>query len=105
MGVLDRDPGGGPESRLWAAVVERAHGCANSETRRRILMDKFDRIFHLHAIVADRRTAIPLEDLMARLKWSEPTLYRAIKVLKDTLHTPVEFDTELRGFRYAATLR
>jgi hypothetical protein len=23
MGVLDRDPGGGPESRLWAAVVER----------------------------------------------------------------------------------
>jgi hypothetical protein len=26
-------------------------------------MDKFDRIFHLHAILADRRTAIPLEDL------------------------------------------
>ena len=35
MGVLDRGPRGGPESRLWAAVVERAHECANGETRRR----------------------------------------------------------------------
>jgi hypothetical protein len=35
-GGLDRDPGGGPESRLWAAVVERVQGSTNSSTRRRI---------------------------------------------------------------------
>jgi hypothetical protein len=33
-GGFARNPGGGPESRLWAAVVERAHGRANSSTRR-----------------------------------------------------------------------
>ena len=64
-------------------------------------MDKFDRIFHLHAVLASRRTAISLEDLMARLECSKSTLYRAINVLKDTLHAPVEFDTEVGGFRYA----
>jgi proteasome accessory factor C len=64
-------------------------------------MDKFDRIFHLHAILADRRTAIPLEDLMARLECSKPTIHRAINVLKDTLRAPVVFDTAAGGYRYA----
>jgi proteasome accessory factor C len=64
------------------------------------IMDKFDRIFQLHAVLASRRTPIPLEDLMARLECSKATLYRAINVLKDTLHAPVEFDTDVGGFRY-----
>jgi proteasome accessory factor C len=64
-------------------------------------MDKFDRIFQLHAILASRRTPIALEDLLARLECSKPTLYRAIAVLKDRLHAPVEFDRETGGFRYA----
>ncbi len=37
---------------------------------------------------------------MARLECSKSTLYRAIAVLKDTLHAPVEFDAEVGGFRY-----
>ena len=65
-------------------------------------MDKFDRIFQLHAILTSRRTPIALEDLLARLECSKPTLYRAIAVLKDRLHAPVEFDRETGGFRYAA---
>lgn len=40
---------------------------------------------------------------MARLECSKSTLYRAINVLKDTLHAPVEFDAEAGGFRYADT--
>ena len=64
-------------------------------------MDKFDRIFHLHAILGDRRTAIPLEDLMARLECSKATLHRAINVLKDTLRAPVVFDAQGGGYRYA----
>jgi proteasome accessory factor C len=64
-------------------------------------MDKFDRILQLHAILASRRTAIPLEDLVGRLECSKATLYRAIATLKDKLHAPVEFDPEVGGFRYA----
>ena len=66
-------------------------------------MDKFDRIFHLHAILAARKTPISLEDLTARLECSKSTLYRAIAVLKDTLRAPVEFNAEVGGFRYAVT--
>jgi proteasome accessory factor C len=63
-------------------------------------MDKFDRIFQLHAILRSRRTPIPLEDLTAKLECSKSTLYRAIAVLKDRLHAPVEFDAEVGGFHY-----
>jgi proteasome accessory factor C len=63
-------------------------------------MDKFDRIFQLHAILRSRRTPISLEDLTAKLECSKSTLYRAIAVLKDRLHAPVEFDAEVGGFHY-----
>ena len=65
-------------------------------------MDKFDRIFQLHAILAARKTPISLADLTSRLECSKSTLYRAIAVLKDTLRAPVEFDADGGGFRYAA---
>ena len=64
-------------------------------------MDKFDRIFQLHAILSSRRTAIPLEDLMARLECSKSTLHRAINALKDRLNAPVVFDAEAGGYQYA----
>jgi proteasome accessory factor C len=64
-------------------------------------VDKFDRIFHLHAILSVRRTAIPLEDLMARLECSKSTLHRTINALKDYLHAPVVFDANAGGYRYA----
>lgn len=66
-------------------------------------MDKFDRIFQLHAILSSRRTAIPLEDLTARLECSKSTLHRAINALKDNLNAPVVFDTEAGGYKYDRT--
>jgi proteasome accessory factor C len=64
-------------------------------------VDKFDRIFQLHAILSSRRTAIPLEDLMAKLECSKSTLHRTINALKDYLNAPVVFDAEAGGYRYA----
>lgn len=64
-------------------------------------MDKFDRIFHLHKILSSRRTAIPLEDLMAKLECSKSTLHRTINALKDYLNAPVIFDADADGYRYA----
>jgi proteasome accessory factor C len=66
-------------------------------------MDKFDRIFQLHTILSSRRTAIPLEDLMARLECSKSTLHRAINSLKDNLNAPVLFDAEAGGYKYDRT--
>ena len=64
-------------------------------------MDKFDRIFQLHAILAARKTPIPLEDLMARLECSRSTLYRDVAFLRDKLQAPIELDSEIGGFRYS----
>ncbi len=68
----------------------------------RIVVDKFDRIFQLHAILASRRTAIPLEDLMARLEASKSTVLRAIATMKDHLNAPIVFDREVGGYRYGS---
>lgn len=63
-------------------------------------MDKFDRIFQLHAILSSRRTPIPLEELTARLECSKSTLHRAINTLKDHLNAPVVFDADAGGYKY-----
>ena len=63
-------------------------------------MDKFDRIFQLHVILSQRRTPIPLEELMAKLECSKSTVLRTIATLKDHLNAPVVFDTEAGGYKY-----
>jgi predicted DNA-binding transcriptional regulator YafY len=66
-------------------------------------VDKFDRIFQLHAILSSRRTPIPLEDLMTRLEGSKSTVLRAIGTMKDYLNAPIVFDKAAGGYRYDKT--
>ena len=59
-------------------------------------LDKFDRIFQLHSILANRRTPLDVESLMARLECSRATLFRIIGSMRDHLGAPVEFDAGAR---------
>jgi len=61
-------------------------------------MDKFDRIFNLHAILSARRTPIPAEELMARLECSKPTLHRIIHIMRTSLRAPIV--STLEGYCY-----
>jgi len=63
-------------------------------------VDKFDRIFQLHAILSQRRTPIPLDELMQKLECSKSTVLRTINSLKDHLNAPVVFDKEAGGYHY-----
>ena len=64
-------------------------------------MDKFDRIYELHNILRDRRTPIGREDLRERLEpCSHPTFYRLIRLLRDYLKAPLEYDAERGGYYY-----
>lgn len=63
-------------------------------------MDKFDRIYQLHNILAGRRTPISLEDLMARIDCSKASVYRLIHVLENHLGAEIEHGEEPSGFRY-----
>lgn len=63
-------------------------------------MDKFDRIYDLHQIFAGRRIPLPVEALMERLGCSKPSVYRLIRLLRDRLNAPIEFDRERGGYLY-----
>ena len=63
-------------------------------------MDKFDRIYQLHAILRDRRTPIGRSDLVRRLECSEPTCYRSIRIMREFLGAPLEYDEALGGYYY-----
>jgi proteasome accessory factor C len=64
-------------------------------------LDKFDRIYQLHNILRDRRTPISREDLMRRMECGEQTVYRLIRLMKDYLNAPIEWDGEGGGYRYS----
>jgi predicted DNA-binding transcriptional regulator YafY len=68
-------------------------------------MDKIDRIFQLHAIFHARKTPISLQELTKRLECSKSTLHRALNLLRDYLHAPIEFDEDAGGYSYATTDR
>jgi proteasome accessory factor C len=63
-------------------------------------MDKFDRVFQLHSILANRRSAIHMEDISAKMECSAKTVFRIIRLMQDKLRAPIEFNRELRGYAY-----
>jgi len=63
-------------------------------------MSRVERLYHLHNILAQRRTPISRHDLMERLECSQATLYRLVAELRDFLGAPIEQDPDSRGFYY-----
>jgi len=63
-------------------------------------LDKFDRIYHLHNVLRERRTPISRADLAARLECSEATVFRLMRLLKDQLNAPIEWHEDLGGYYY-----
>jgi proteasome accessory factor C len=66
-------------------------------------VDKFDRIYKLHQVLRDRRTPISRADLTVKMECSDPTIYRLINTLRDTLHAPVHYDDGRGGYYYERT--
>ena len=64
-------------------------------------MDKFDRIYKIHNILKTRRTPVPRAELAHRLDdCAESTVYRLIRVMKDYLNAPIEWNEEIGGYYY-----
>lgn len=64
-------------------------------------MDRFDRIYQLHRLLAGRRTPLPLAVLTRELECSAPTVKRTIRAMRDYLDAPIEYDRERGGYVYA----
>src|SRR5690606_39098299 len=63
-------------------------------------LDKFDRIFSIHALLSQRRTPVSREELMAELECSAATVYRLLREMNDYLDAPIEGNDELRRYYY-----
>ena len=64
-------------------------------------MDKFDRIYKIHNILKTRRTPVPRAELAHRLDdCAESTVYRLIRVMKDYLNAPIEWNEGIGGYYY-----
>lgn len=63
-------------------------------------MDKFDRIYTLHRILRSRRTAVARPELMRRLECTESSIYRLIRLMKERLRAPIEWNYEQEGYYY-----
>jgi proteasome accessory factor C len=63
-------------------------------------MDRFDRIFKLHNLFANRRTPISMKALKQELQCSRATVARALEEMEDYLGAPVEYDKKRNGYCY-----
>ena len=63
-------------------------------------MDRFDRIYRLHGLLTNRRTPIPLTEIMDKLECSKATATRCIEELRNYLNAPLDYDRKLNGYFY-----
>ena len=65
-------------------------------------LDRFDRIYALHRVLAGRRVALSQKELEARLECSRATVNRTIAAMRNFLNAPIEYDRERNGYLYAS---
>ena len=63
-------------------------------------MDRFDRIYRLHGLLTNRRTPIPLTEIMDKLECSKATVTRCIEELRNYLNAPLDYDRNQGGYYY-----
>jgi proteasome accessory factor C len=64
-------------------------------------MDRMQRIFKLHQILASRRYPVPRGQLESELECSRASLTRIIAEMRDFFDAPIEFDKEAGGYKYS----
>lgn len=63
-------------------------------------MERLDRIFRLHKIIANRRTPISMRELIDKLECSTATVKRDIRDLREKFDAPIIYDRESNGYRF-----
>lgn len=63
-------------------------------------MDRFDRIFQLHHLLADAHRPVSRLRIEQELECSSRTAKRTIQAMRDYLRAPIEYDREHNGYYY-----
>ena len=63
-------------------------------------MDRFDRIFQLHRILAGHHTPVSRAELQEHLECFRATVKRAIEDMRDFMAAPIAYDRARNGYYY-----
>lgn len=89
---------------FWQAPFHLLHSISTTPIKndglKPHILDRFDRIFALHQILASRRTPIEGKALREKLECSRATVTRLIEDMRDYLGAPIRYDRERNGFHY-----
>ena len=66
-------------------------------------MDKFDRIYALHSLLANARVPVKKSTIEEKLECSHATVERIIKEMRLYLDAPIKFDRDTKGYFYNKT--
>ena len=72
--------------------------CLNKDNQ--LPMDKMERFFKIDSLLRNSRYAISREKFLEELEVSPATFKRDLEYLRDRMHAPIEYDRELKGYRY-----
>lgn len=67
-------------------------------------MDRFDRIYQLHHLLANARLPVPRRRIQEELECGERTAKRIIQAMRDYLGAPIVYDRERNGYHYNTRL-
>lgn len=63
-------------------------------------MDRTERFYRIHQLLAARHTAVPMQVFLEELEISLATFKRDLEYLRDRLHAPILWDRERQGYCY-----
>jgi predicted DNA-binding transcriptional regulator YafY len=63
-------------------------------------MDRSERFYRIDQLLNERKV-VPVQDFLDELEISLATFKRDLDYMKDRFHAPIEWDRELRGYRFA----
>lgn len=64
-------------------------------------MDRLQRIYMLHQVIAAHRLPVPLSVLQEKLECSRATVNRVIEEMRLHFNAPIEYDRQRNGYHYA----
>lgn len=63
-------------------------------------MDKMERFFKIDSLLRNARYGVSRDKFLVDLEVSPATFKRDLEYLRDRMHAPIEYDRELKGYRY-----
>ena len=63
-------------------------------------MERLERLYKIHQLLSERKTAVPFSLLMKTLGMSRASVKRDLEYMRSRFNAPIEYDREANGYRF-----